>query len=163
MSSAIQDMRIVVSGGVTLDEYSKRLTDARLKLGGTEALQQAVEKFQNPSNKDLANQACLHLALAIDAYTDAKQFFGDRHKEDIDEFNVDYRVGEDRFLPLKEKYHLAAPPVAIDYSHSDDPTIASLGKFYWKDDVLQALWKAASNDEQAANEAILKLEQAQGR
>ena len=82
----------------------------------------------------------------MDAYTDAKQFFGDRHREGVDEFNVDYRVGEDRFIPLKEKYQLETPPVAIDYSNSDEPTVASLCKFYWKGDVLQALWKAAARE-----------------
>ena len=65
MSLALQDMEIVVSGGVTLDEYSQRLTDAHLKFGSPESLEQVVAKFPKPDQRALATQACQQLALVL--------------------------------------------------------------------------------------------------
>ena len=157
--SVLQDMEIVVSGGATLVEYSQRVTDARLKFGGPDSIQEAIARFPKPDQQALAAQACQQMSLAMDAYTDAKQFFGDRHQEDVDPFKVEYQVGEDRFLPLKEKYHLDFPPVAIDYSSSQDSTVARYGKFYWKGDVLQELWKSADRASLAAKGIIARLAQ----
>jgi hypothetical protein len=73
MSSAVQDVEIVVSAGVTKEEYSKRLADALLKFGNPEdSCKLAVAKFSNLDQKALAAQACQHLSKSMAAFVYAK-------------------------------------------------------------------------------------------
>ena len=154
----VQDMEIVVSGGVNLYQYSERLTDALLKFKNSEdGCKQAAAKFEDQNQKALAAGVCQHLGTAMDAYISAKEFFGDTHKTDLDPFTDENMFGEKTYEDLRNRFPgLEEIQVGIDYSST--PSL-QLGKFYWRGDMLQALWRLANRERQTAKSQMDQLSQ----
>lgn len=152
----VHDMEIVVSGGITLDQYSPRVTDALLKFKNSEdGCKQVAVSLSGPSQKAQAVGVCQHLGTAMDAYVAAKDYFGDTHKTDLDPFEPigknyiysdTYANVHTRFPNLDE-----VSPAGGDAS---DPN-----RIYWRGDMLQALWKLANQECQTAKEMIDRLAQ----
>ena len=146
MRSAVQDMDIVVSAGATKDEYSKRLTDALLKFGDRDVgCKQAIAKFSDGEQQSIATEVCQHLSSAMDAYTYAKQYVG----SEPDGYTAtvaakDYADAKERFPNLEE---MSAVNTAGGY------------KWYRRDAMVQALWKVAGQESQAAQTDVEKLNQ----
>lgn len=159
--SAVQDMRVVVSGGVNLFQYSQRLTDSLLKFKNSEdTCKQSAAKFSAPGKQALAAEVCRHLDVAVSAYISAKDFFGDTHETDLDPFTDENMFGESTYEGLQSRFPgLEEVRVAMDYSGSDNPTVSRLGKFYWRSDMLQALWRLADRECQTAKSQIDQLSQ----
>ncbi len=90
-------MNIVVSAGVTKQEYSQRLADALVKVGELEqSAKQMIPKFPK-SNQAIVGQTYAHLLQSLEAYKVAKDFFGDTHKQDLDPFQSDNMLHEERY------------------------------------------------------------------
>lgn len=153
MSSAVQDMGIVVSAGVTKDQYSERLTDALLKFGNSDdRCNQAIAKFAKPDQQARAGEICQHLSEAMDAYTYAKEYFGAEYDAIDPDFPIDtlkeetYTEAQKRFPTLEE----------LPISETNETGY----KFYKRFAMLQALWKVAGQDSQAAKDLLQKFAQA---
>lgn len=146
--SPLQDMGYIVSTGVIADGYSARVTDKMLQFNHSEdGLKQAIAKMRRPDQKAIAEQAQQHMDHAIEAYVAAKDYFGDTHTTDPDPF---------------EPHNLAAGQ-AYRQLHARFPNledIEPLGGFdmYWRGDVLQALWRSATEDSEAAASEINQLQ-----
>jgi hypothetical protein len=150
MRSAVQDMNIVVSAGVTKDEYSRRLTDALLKFGDArETCKQAIAKFPTGEQQSAATEACQHLSRVMDAYTYAKDYIGPTHDPDFPDVLSDeltekeYSEAKRRFPSLEELPLAETNPAGY--------------KFYYRREMVQALWKVASQASQEAGSVIEKL------
>jgi hypothetical protein len=149
--SSIQDMEVVISAGATLEQYSQRLTDALLKFKDSNCVQ-AAAGLSNSDQQALVTNACQHLTKAMAAYTQAKAFFGDTRKTDMDASEN----GNNYFLQQQyDDVHALFPSLAESPVVSDDPYN---GKAYWKSDMLQALWKVAAQETQIAKSQIEQLE-----
>jgi hypothetical protein len=152
MRSAVQDMNIVVSAGVTKDEYSKRLTDALLKFGDPdESCKYAVTKYPKGEQQSTATEVCQHLSRAMDAYTYAKNYIGPTRDPDFPDVLSD-ELTEKEYSEAKERFpSLQELPLA--------ETNPAGYKFYYRREMVQALWKVAGQESEAAKSVIEKLGQ----
>jgi hypothetical protein len=152
MRSAVQDMNIVVSAGVTKDEYSKRLTDALLKFGDSgETCKQAVPKFPAGEQQAAATEVCQHLSRAMDAYTYEKDYIGPTHDTDFPDVLSD-ELTEKEYSKAKERFP------GLDELRLAETNPAGY-KFYYRREMVQALWKVAGQESVAAKSVIEKLGQ----
>jgi len=152
----VHDMEIVVSAGITLDEYSPRVTDALLKFKNSEdGCKQVAVNLIDPSQKSQAMEVCRHLGIAIDAYVAAKGYFGDTHETDLDPFEE----GKNNFIDNREYVDLRTRFPGLEEvppSNEDNPIPS---RIYWRGPVLQALWKLANQESQTAKALIDNLSQ----
>lgn len=150
MRSAVQDMNIVVSAGVTKDEYSKRLTDALLKFGDRDGrCKQAVDKFPEGEQQSKAAEVCQHLSNVMDAYVYAKDYIGPTHDPDFPDVLSD-ELTEKEYSGAKERFpSLQELPLA--------ETNPAGYKFYYRREMVRALWKVADQESETAKSVIEKL------
>ena len=152
MSSAVQDMGIVVSAGVTKEQYSQRLTDALLKFGNSDdRCKQVIAKFAKPDQQAQATEICQHLSEAMDAYTYAKEYFGPAYDPIDPDFPI-YTVKEETYAEARKRF-----PTLEELPVSE--TNETGYKFYSREAMLKALWKVAGQDAQAAKDQLEKLSQ----
>jgi hypothetical protein len=152
----VHDMKIVVSAGVTLDEYSSRVTDALLKFRNSEdGCNQIAVKLSDPNQKAQAAEVCQHLTTAMDAYVAAKDYFGDTHKTDLDPFEE----GKNNFIDNSAYLDLRARFPGLEEVPPSNENNPVPNRIYWRGDVLQALWKLANQESQTAKEMIDRLAQ----
>lgn len=152
MSSAVQDMGIVVSAGVTKEQYSQRLTDALLKFGNSDdRCKQVIAKFAKPDQQARAGEICQHLSEAMDAYTYAKEYFGAGYDPIDPDFPI-YTLKEETYTEAKKRF-----PTLEELPVSE--TNEAGYKFYRRSAMLQALWKVAGQDAQAAKDLLEKVAQ----
>jgi hypothetical protein len=152
MSSAVQDMGIVVSVGVTKDQYAQRLTDALLKFGNAnDRCKQAIAKFTKPDQQTQASEICQRLSEAMDAYTYAKEYFGAGYDPRMPDFPID-TVKQETYADIQKRFPtLEELPV----SETND----SGYKFYKRSAMLQGLWNVAGQDSKAAKDLLVKFNQ----
>jgi hypothetical protein len=152
MSAAAQDMGIVISAGVTKDQYSQRLTDALLKFGNSDdKCKQAIASFGKADQQARATEICQRLIEAIDAYTYAKEYFGAGYDPIIPDFPI-YTLKEETFSDVKKRF-----PTLEELPVSEMNQAGY--KFYARSAMLQALWKVAGQDSQTAKDLLEKLAQ----
>ena len=152
MSSAAQDMGIVVSAGATKEQYSERLTDALLKFGNSDyRCKQAIAKFAKPDQQAQAAEICQHLSEAMDAYTYAKEYFGSAYDPIDPDFPI-YTVKEETYAEVRKRF-----PTLEELPVSE--TNETGYKFYRREAMLQALWKVAGQDSEAAKDLLEKFAQ----
>lgn len=151
MSSAVQAMNVVVSVGASEEEYSRRLTDALIKFGNLdETCKRVVPKFATLDQQSTSAEICQHLSKAMSAYVSAKQYMGPgKYLETIGVW--DNLFPENEYVNVREQFPNLELPIA--------ETNEEGYKFYDRGAMLQALWKVASRESQAAKELIDKLSQ----
>jgi hypothetical protein len=148
--SAVADMNIVVAAGVTKLEYSGRLTDALLKFGNDDGDCTSVVA-QLPAKEEQATAAdvCQHLGKAMEAYTDAKEYFGPKPEPDDTEI-LTATLTEQEYDQTKKRFpNLDELPIA--------ETNPAGYKFYARNAMVQALWKVAKQESDAAKSGLEKL------
>ena len=150
MSSSASDMGIVVSAGTTKLEYSRRLTDALLKFGDRNSdCRQTMTHFHATEEEPVALEACQHLNKAMDAYVFAQDYFG-LIPDPTDPAVLSSTLTEDEYAKAKLRFARLtelAPAETNEYGY----------KFYSRDAMVQALWKVATQEFEAANTQIEKL------
>jgi hypothetical protein len=149
--SPVQDMEVVVSAGVTLDQYSQRLTDALLKFKSSEdGCRRASTKFSDSNQQALAAGVCQHLGSAMDAYTMAKEYFGPKYDPSS---GLEIRtLGEEDYAKAMERFpSLEVLEVAETNQFGY--------KFYYRSTMLQALWKVARQEADTAKSEMDQLSQ----
>ena len=149
----VQDMGIVVSGGINLFQYSQRLTDALLKFKNSEdSCKQAAAKFEDKSQQALAAEVCRHLDMAMGAYVLAKEYFGSKYDDPIYPDMEIYWLGQGDYAKVKERFSSLEELPVIDTNESGY-------KFYARSAMLQALWRLADRECQTAKAQIDQLDQ----
>ena len=153
---AVHGLSILVQAGIAQVEYSKRVGDVLLTVGDLDqSMKATLPKFHNSGQRNAIEAAYSHLSNSIAAYNAAKNFFGDIHKEDLDPFVSHNLFGQSEYESLYRQFlNLEQVPIGIDYHGT-----SGLGKFYWKGDMLQALWKFAFAEEEIAKTLIDVLDQ----
>lgn len=141
--SAVTDMNIVVSAGVTKLEYSGRLTDALLKFGNDDGdCSSAVAQLPAKEEQATAADVCQDLGKAMEAYTDAKDYFGPTPDPDDTEILTE-TLTQQEYDRVKEQFpNLDELPVA--------ETNPAGYRFYARSGMLQALWKVARQESDLA-------------
>jgi hypothetical protein len=156
IQTAIHGLDILASAGINQIEYSQRLGDVLLKVGDLEPKASAALMAFRREDQATVAEIYRHLGLALEAYKQAKDFFGDNHVGQLDPFGGDNLFGEQRYEALRNRLpNLDELHVAIDYSNIGDGRLG--GKHYWKGDMLEALWKLASQEDTAAAALIDKI------
>jgi hypothetical protein len=158
LQSAVHDLEIVVSAGTSQIEFSRRLTDSLLKIGDLPQSQNQILDNFSRNEQPTVVEFYDHLSQAVEAYKDSKEFFGDTHKEQLDPFDGDNIFDEKKSEFLQKKFpSLGALPIAVDYSNVPGGELG--GKKYWKGDMLQALWRVASDEDSKAKSLMDRLAQ----
>lgn len=156
IQTAVHGISILVSAGISQQEYSRRLGDVLLEIGDLDqSIKQTLPKI--PQEEQLnVKAAYAHLSKSIEAYQAAKDFFGDTHKTDLDPFEGGHNLfDEQTYRNLRSRFpRLGDTELAVDYKG-----VAGLGKLYWKGEMLQALWLVAAEEEAAAKTLIEAMEQ----
>jgi hypothetical protein len=148
--SAVADMNIVVSAGVTKLEYSGRLTDALLKFGSDDGIcSSAVAQLPAKEEQETAAEVCQHLGKAMEAYTDAKEYFGPKPDPDDTEVLTETLTQQEYDQAKKQFPNLDELPVA--------ETNPAGYKFYARSAMVQALWKVARQETAAAKSGLEKI------
>lgn len=150
MLSTAQDLGTVASVGTNKQQYEQRLTDALLKFGKPEEVcPHAVASLSTQEQKVFASQACQHLSAAMDAFVLAKEYIGPTHDPLSPDLEIqtlgqnEYAKVRDRIPSLEE-----LPPAETDESGY---------KVYYRSAMLQALWKVAGQESEAAKGWIERL------
>lgn len=156
--TSVHDLNIVVTTGTNQIDFSRRLTDALLKIGDMQQSESKVMGDFPKSDQAIVSEIYQHFGQAVEAYKQSQGFFGDMHKERLDPFDGDDLFGERKYEALYKQFpNLDEVPLAIDYSNVAGGEYG--GKEYWKGDMLQALWKEAAQEEAAAKQLIDQLNQ----
>ena len=150
MLSAAQDLSTVASAGATKQQYEQRVTDALLKFGKPEQMcPHAVANLSTQEQKVFASQACQHLSAAMDAYVLAKEYLGPAHDPLSPDLEI-YTLGQNDYAKVRDRIpSLEELPVA--------ETNESGYKIYYRTAMLQALWKVAGQESEAAKGWIERL------
>jgi hypothetical protein len=152
LQSAVHKLNIVVSAGVTKQEYSQRLADALLEAGDLDqSAKQTIAKFPK-SDQPTAGQTLTHLGEGLEAYKAAKEFLGDKYLDEITVTTLtqhDYELIKTEFPGLDE-----LQPDSFTAQHYPDSPPE-----YRRRDMVQALWKFASSEDSEAKQLIDQLRQ----
>lgn len=154
VGSAVGDMRIVVSAGVNQQEFSRRLTDSSIKIGDLQQSMNRAFALFPEKDKPTVAEAYQHMAKAMDAYTKSKEFFGDTHTEDLDPFRDHNMFGGSRYESLRREF-----PNLEELKEGLRQSISGEEVFYWRGDMLEALWKVAAEEDERAKALIDQLAQ----
>jgi hypothetical protein len=139
VEAAFGDLQIALSAGVSKEEFSRRLTDALVKIGDlAESMKVAETGF--PKNADKVEQAYDHFKRAAEAYKLSKEFFGDRW-DYLTESSTDYPSE-----PEQQMIKTAFPSV-----------VPSSGVVTSREETLHGLWKLAAGETQDPNDLLKQL------
>ena len=149
LQSAVQDMNIVVSAGVTESEFSQRLGDALLKFGDVDqSYSQSISKFPK-DEQATASEAFAHLAKSMEAYRMSKSFFGEKKLSSDFWTSLLYR---DEYDQVRKQFPSLSELEVAERVPKDASEVS-----YYRRDMLQALWKVAAEESAKAKELIDKL------
>lgn len=155
IQNAVHGLHILVSAGLTKAEYSQRLEDLLLKVGDlNESRNQTVPKFPQ-KGQDTVREIYTHLSKSIDAYKTARDYFGDKFNapgcEDgcMTLSQQDYDAERATFPTLTQLQPVKA---YADLYPNSPPS-------YFRNDMLQALWKIAGDEDTSAKALLDKMKQ----
>jgi hypothetical protein len=155
IQDAVQGLHILVSAGLTKAEYSQRLEDMLLKVGDLNGSQnQTVPKFPQ-KDQGTVREIYTHLSKSIDAYKTARDYFGDKSNgpgcEDgcMTISQHDYETEKATFPTLIQ----LQPVKAYADWYPNSPAS------YFRNDMLQALWKIAADEDTSAKALLEKMKQ----
>jgi hypothetical protein len=152
VQAAVHEMSVVVGVGANQAEFTRRLTDVLLKIGDLqESGKLAASKFPKV-DQQAVSEVYQHLSLALASYNESKDFFGDRHKEELDPWDGDFTFGQKKYDALEARF----PGIQQSYM---ELSVGDIQRSYWKGNMLQALWKYAGDEDQKAKTLIDQLVQ----
>jgi hypothetical protein len=159
LQTDVHGLQILVSAGVTKQEYSQRFEDTLLKLGDLgqrEAL--ALPKFpqkEQPTVKAIYE----HLSKSIAAYKTARNYFGEKFDNHFCEEGCSF-FREDEFEQVKQEFpslaHLDFGPENTWYRDGNGNVV---NHSYRRSDMLHALWSMAAAEDNQASQLTAQLTQ----
>ena len=147
LQADVHGLHILVSAGVTKQEYSQRFEDVLLKLGDlNQNATETVPKFPQ-GEQETAKTVYAHLSQSINAYKKARVYFGDS-------FEGYSCEGGCSFFPQSE----------YDAVKREFPTLAELNLSpvaheYHRSSMLQALWAVAGEEDDQAKRLVDEFNQ----
>lgn len=144
----VHGLAILVSAGLTKAEYSQRLEDLLLKAGDlNESESQMVPKFPK-KEQDTVKEIYGHLSESIAAYKTARDYFGEKFSGvGCDEgcMTLSQQDYDDQKLIFPNLAYLQPVKFLADLYPNSPPE-------YFRDSMLQALWKIAGDEETVAKQ-----------
>lgn len=151
--ATLSGLGILVSAGISQQEYSTRIGDALLAIGDlNQSMEETLPKFGVPE-QNTTRAVYAHLSNSLAAYNSAKDFFGDTHKTDLDPFEGGGLFSEETYKDLLNRFP------NLDYKSRAEADGWWNG-YYWKSYMLQALWKVAGEEDTEAKRLISTIDQA---
>ena len=156
MQASVHGLGILVSAGVTKQEYSQRLEDVLLKVGDiNETEKQTIADFP-PKEQPTVEAAYAHISQSLEAYEKARDYFGD----DFTSFECQDGCSffpENQYDQIKQQFPTIEPlafgPEDTWYSNKGHVVYRS----YLRSDMLHALWNVAQNEDTAAEKIIRQI------
>jgi hypothetical protein len=149
----VHGLHILVSAGVTKAEYSQRLEDVLLQEGDlNDSEQRTVPKF-GKRDEDTVKEIYSHISTSVEAYKSARNFFGD----DFDAPGCDdgcMTLAQQTYDAEKANFPTLAQLQPVKVYQQLDPNAPPE---YFRNDMLQALWKVADDEDDSAKTLIEKL------
>lgn len=154
LQAATHGLHILVSAGITKQEYSQRLEDALLAVGDLDqATKEIVPKFPK-KEQETVSEILKHIGKSIDAHKDAREYFGDKFTGPGCEDGCSL-LTQDAYAEEKAKFPALAelkPDTVWHSMYPDSPPD------YYRRDMLKALWGVALAEDDSAQELISQLQ-----
>ena len=155
----VHGLQILVSAGVTKQEYSQRFEDSLLKvgdLGQSEAL--TLPKFpqkEQPTVKAIYE----HLSQSMAAYKAARDYFGEKFDNHFCEEGCSF-FPEDEYEQVKQEFpSLARLDFGPENTWYRDGSGNVVNHSYRRSDMLHALWSMAAAEDNRAGQLTAQLTQ----
>jgi hypothetical protein len=155
IQTAVHGLHILVSAGVTKQEYSQRFEDALLKVGDLGQSAKGSEQKFPRKEQDAVREIYSHLANSSEAYKAARDYFGDKFSEYGCEEGCstlsqqDYDAEKAKFPTL----------IQLQPVKAYEALYPSASPSYFRNDMLQALWAVAGAEDDKAKQLIDQLKQ----
>ncbi len=159
LQADVHGLHILVSAGVTKQEYSQRFEDVLLKLGDLDrSATETLPKFPQ-SEQPTIKAIYADLAQSIAAYKKARNYFGDSFEGyGCEEGCSFFQEGE--YDAAKQEFPtLASLNFGPEYTWYRDGSGNVVNHSYRRSDMLQALWTVAGEDDDKAQQLIDQLGQ----
>jgi hypothetical protein len=155
----VHGLHILVSAGVSKQEYSQRLEDVLLQLGDSDQGEhQTLPKFPR-DQQDTVKTVYVHLSQSIEAYKLARTYFGDS----FEGYGCEQGCGffpENQYDLAKQDFPALAPlNFGPDYTWYRDGAGNILNHAYRRSDMLRALWKLAGDEDDEGKQLVDQLSQ----
>ena len=147
----VHGLHILVSAGVTKQEYSQRLEDVLLKAGDLDQnSHETVPKFTK-AKQDMVKETYVHLANSIDAYKAARNYFGSTFQGSGCEYGC-VRLSQEDYDAEKARF-----PTLVPLQPTKAPLNSNSSAWYFRDDMLRALWTVAGEEDDKAKQLTDRL------
>jgi|SRR5271156_2914561 len=157
LEADVHGLHILVSAGLTKQEYSQRFEDVLLKVGDLgQNAHGTVPKFPK-SDQDTAKAVYTHLSQSIEAYKKARTYFGDNFEGYGCEEGCSF-FRENEYDAAKQEFPNLAPlSFGPEFTWYRDNSGNIVNHAYRRSDMLQALWTVAGEEDDQAKNVIDQL------
>jgi hypothetical protein len=150
-------LHILVSAGVTKQEYSQRLEDVLLKLGDQDQSAKDTIPMFPRDEQETVKTVYAHLSQSIEAYKKARDYFGDSFEGYGCEDGCSF-FPENQYDLAKQDFPTIAPlSFGPEYTWYRDGGGNIVNHAYRRADMLRALWTVASDEEDEAKQLVDQL------
>jgi hypothetical protein len=155
----VHGLHILVSAGVTTQEYSQRLEDVLLKMGDQDQSAGAkILKFPR-DEQETVKTVYAHLSQSVEAYKKARDYFGDSFEGYGCEEGCSF-FPENQYDLAKQGFPTLAPlSFGPEYTWYRDGSGNIVNHAYRRSDMLRALWTVAGNEDDEAKQLVDRLSQ----
>jgi hypothetical protein len=159
LETDVHSLRILVSAGVTKQEYSQKFEDVLVRLGDLDqTVPQTLQKFPD-NDRPIIKAIYGHLAQSMAAYRKARDYFGASFEGYGCEDGCSYFRESDYNAAKQEFPTLAHLDVGPEFTWYRDGGGNVVNHAYRRSDMLQALWTVAGNEDEEAKQLIDQISQ----
>jgi len=154
LQSDVHGLHILVSAGVTKQEYSQRFEDVLLKLGDLDQREARTVLMFPQSEQSTVKTVFTHLSVSMAAYKKARDYFGTSFDGYGCEQGCNF-FGESDYAAVRQEFPTLAPlnfGPEFTWLHDNDGNV--VGHSYRRSDMLQALWVVAGAEDDQAKRLI---------
>jgi hypothetical protein len=155
----VHGLHVLVSAGITKQEYSQRLEDVLLNVGDQEQSAKNTIPMFPRDEQETVKTVYAHLAQSIEAYKKARDYFGDSFEGYGCEDGCSF-FPENQYALAKQDFPTLAPlsfgPENTWYRDGGGNVV---NHAYRRSDMLRALWKVAGNEDDEAKQLVDQLSQ----
>jgi hypothetical protein len=155
----VHGLHILVSAGVTKQEYSQRLEDVLLQLGDSDqSARQTLPKLSR-DEQETVKTVYAHLSQSIEAYELARTYFGDNFEGYGCEDGCSF-FPENQYDAAKQEFPtIAALSFGPESTWYRDGSGNIVNHAYRRSDMLRALWSVAGDEDDEAKQLVDQLNQ----
>jgi hypothetical protein len=157
LEGEVHGLHVLVSAGITKQDYSQRFEDVLLKLGDLDqSATETLPKFPQ-SEQPTVKAIYADLSQSIGAYKKARDYFGDSFEGYGCEEGCSF-FPESEYDAVKQEFPtLDRLGFGPEYTWYRDNSGNIVNHAYRRSDMLQALWAVAGNEDDEAKQLIGQL------